>query len=120
MIVREHLGTLLIAGERERNGSIVGNNYCYPATVFHSSESERISVFADSINAELEVQVFTTKWPLLRLCSDYVPIAKGFLLNFEKSTNREHVDRLDSDFPDGIFGGSPHIFSVSEWEKECT
>jgi len=69
MIVREHLGTLLIAGERERerNGSIIGSNYCYPATVFHSSGSERINVFADSINAELEVQ-------LNGPCPDYAQI----------------------------------------------
>ena len=77
MIVREHLGTLLIAGERERErererkrerkGSIIASNYCYPATVFHSSGSERINVFADSINAELEVQ-------LNGPCPDYAQI----------------------------------------------
>ena len=118
MIVREHLGTLLIAGEREREKWIHYRKQLLLSSNRVSLEwkwaYQRICWF-DQCGVGS-----ATKWPLPRLCSDYVPIAKGFLLNFEKSTNRGHVDRLDSDFPDGIFGGSPHIFSVSEWEKECT
>jgi len=71
MIVREHLGTLLIAGEREREreremdplseATIVIQQPCFTRV------EVRINVFADSINAELEVQ-------LNGPCPDYAQI----------------------------------------------